>query len=58
MYQLNDFEIWREHSRELLREAEDGRLAQRLKAPRPKKRQGYFGDGVRRRVALLLSTMD
>jgi Ca2+-binding RTX toxin-like protein len=56
MYQLNGIEIWREHSRELLREAEDNRLARRLKAGRPKK-QGSSRGGARRRVALLLSTM-
>jgi hypothetical protein len=29
MYQLNETETWREHRRELLREAEDERLAAR-----------------------------
>jgi hypothetical protein len=36
MYQLNAMDLWRERSNELLREAENNRLARRLKAPRPK----------------------
>ncbi len=36
MYQLNEIDLWHERSRELLREAENGRLARRLRAPRSK----------------------
>jgi hypothetical protein len=35
MYQLNETEVWREHRRELLRKAESGRLARRLRTRRP-----------------------
>lgn len=55
MHHLNEAEIWHERSRELLREAEYNRLAQRLKAGRPK--QKSFTGGMRRRAALLLSIM-
>jgi hypothetical protein len=34
MYQLNEIDLWRERSHELLREAENERLARRLRAPR------------------------
>jgi len=57
MYQPNEIEIWREHSRELLREARDNRLARLLRAERPKRRRASFMGSMRRRSALLLSTM-
>lgn len=38
MFELHDPGLWRERREELLREAEDGRLARRLRAARPKKR--------------------
>jgi hypothetical protein len=56
MYQLDQTEIWRQHHRELLREAEDTRLARRLKAEHPARKQS-FASAMRRRAALLLSTM-
>lgn|SRR5215212_2541338 len=57
MYQLNETEIWRQHHLELLREADDTRLlARRYRAERPKK-QGPSKVGLRRSVALLLSTI-
>jgi hypothetical protein len=37
MYQMTDPGLWREHRRELLREAEVERLARQLRARRPKK---------------------
>jgi Ca2+-binding RTX toxin-like protein len=56
MYQLNEIEIWREHRNELLMEAKDEPLARRHRAERPKKQDPFKG-GVKRRVALLLSTV-
>jgi hypothetical protein len=51
MYQLNETEFWREHRDELLREASTRR-------PRAAhSERGYFLSAMRRRVALLLSTM-
>ena len=41
MYQLDEIEIWRQHHRELLREAEEGRLARRLKAGRPGRKRSF-----------------
>jgi hypothetical protein len=49
MYQLNETEIWREHRRDLLREAENPR--------RPKAGRRTLTGAVKRRAALLLSTM-
>jgi hypothetical protein len=37
MYQMDSFEMWRERSHGLLREAEKDRLARRLRAARPKR---------------------
>lgn len=34
MYHHSDIEVWREHRHELLREAEKGRLARRLRVER------------------------
>jgi hypothetical protein len=56
MYQLDETEIWREHRNQLLEEAKEGRLARRLKAERPERKRA-FASAMRRRVALLLSTM-
>jgi hypothetical protein len=56
MYQLDQTEIWRQHHRELLREAEDTRLARRLEAERPGKKRS-FASAMRRSAALLLATM-
>jgi hypothetical protein len=36
MYQMNDLDMWNRRRNELLREAEKGRLIQRLKATRTK----------------------
>lgn len=52
MYQLNETETWREHRRDLLREAENARLVRR-----PKAGHRALASVVRRRAALLLSTM-
>ena len=56
MYQLDETEIWRQHHRELLREAKDARLARRLKAEHPARKRSSTG-AMRRSAALLLSTM-
>jgi hypothetical protein len=56
MYQLDETEIWRQHHRELLREAEDARLGRRLKAEHPARKRSFTG-AMRRSAALLLSTM-
>jgi hypothetical protein len=37
MYQLNEFDLWRQRRHELLREVETDRLARRLRSSRPKK---------------------
>jgi hypothetical protein len=37
MYQPNEIEMWRQHRDELVREAEDQRLARQLRAARPSK---------------------
>ena len=57
MYQVNDLEMWRERSHELMREAENGRLARRLRTTRPKgapssAREGRRISPLRRAVAL------
>ena len=56
MYQMNDIEMMREHHQALLREAEGNRLARRLKGVHPKREEFYAGR-MRRRAALLLSTI-
>ena len=53
MYQVNDIGMIRERRQALLAEAEEARLARRLKEARPK-RESYSGK-MRRRAALLLS---
>jgi hypothetical protein len=37
MYHHTDFEVWREHQHELLREADERRLARELRAARSQK---------------------
>jgi CO/xanthine dehydrogenase Mo-binding subunit len=54
MYRMDDMATWREHSRDLLREAEEARLARNVKEARPKWGRTYAGK-VRRGAALLLS---
>ncbi len=56
MHQMNDIEMMREHRQTLLREAEGDRLARRLEGILPK-REGSYAGKIRRRVALLLSTI-
>ena len=56
MYQMNDTEMMREHRQALLKEAEGDRLARQLKGARPK-RVGSYAGRMRRRAALLLSTI-
>jgi hemolysin type calcium-binding protein len=56
MYQMNDIEMMREHRQALLKEAEGDRLARRLEGGRPK-REGSYAAKMRRRAALLLSTI-
>jgi hypothetical protein len=56
MYRLDGIETWREHRNELLEEAEDNRLARQLSKAYPK-REGPYAGRMRRRVALLLSTI-
>jgi len=56
MYQLNDIEMMREHRQALLKEAESDRLSRQLKGGRPK-REGSYAGRMRRRAALLLSTI-
>jgi hypothetical protein len=53
MYQLNGFEIWREHRNELLEEAEDHRLARQLRKARSKREASSKGRTRRRMVPLL-----
>jgi hypothetical protein len=56
MYEMNDIELMREHRQALLREGEGDRLVRRLKGAR-QKRVGFYAGRMRRRVALLLSTI-
>jgi hypothetical protein len=37
MYQMNEMELWNQRRRELVREAEEGRLVRRMRAERPKR---------------------
>jgi hypothetical protein len=47
MYQMNEMELWNGRRHELVREAEGGLLARRLRAARPKRarlfRSAFFG---------------
>jgi hypothetical protein len=43
MYQINEIEPWREHRSDLLREAEEGQLARRLRSARP---NGWSGSAA------------
>ncbi len=56
MYQLNEIDLWHERSHELLREAENGRLARRLRALRskraPRTTNGHQSSPLRRAAAL------
>ena len=54
MYRIDDMATWREHRRDLLREAEEARLARSVKKARPKRGQTLTGK-VRRGAASLLS---
>ena len=54
MYRIDDTATWREHSRDLLREAEEARLARHVNEARSKRGQTLTGK-VRRGAALLLS---
>ena len=54
MDRIDDMATWREHSRGLLREAEEERLARHVNVARPKRGQTSTGK-VRRGAALLLS---
>lgn len=56
MYRIDDMATWREHSRDLLREAEEARLARHVKEARPKWGRTNTGK-VRRGAALLLSVV-
>lgn len=53
MYRIEDMATWREHRRDLLREAEAARLARSVKEARPKRGQTLTGK-VRRGATLLL----
>ena len=53
MYQINDIGMIRERKQALLAEAEEARLARRLKGARRKREETYSGK-MRRRAALLL----
>ncbi len=55
MYRIDDMETWREHRRDLLREAEEARLARSVKEARPKRRQTLTGKA--RSGAALLPSM-
>ena len=37
MYRMNEMDLWTQRHNELVREAENGRLARRLRAARPKR---------------------
>jgi hypothetical protein len=56
MYRLNEIDLWREGSHELLLEAENERLARRLRAPRseraPRSTHGSRISPLRRATAL------
>jgi hypothetical protein len=57
MYQMNDLEMWHERSHDLLRDAEEARVARRLRSARPQgvSRTTYgprFAGGLRRATAL------
>jgi len=54
MYRIDDMATWRAYRRDLLRAAEDARLARNLKEARPKRGQTLTGK-VRCGAALLLS---
>ena len=54
MYRIDDMATWREHRRDLLREAAEARLARSVKEARPKRGPTLTGK-VRRGVTLLLS---
>jgi Tol biopolymer transport system component len=54
MYRIDDMATWRAYRRDLLREAEDARLARSVKEARPKRGQTLTGK-TRRGAALLLS---
>jgi hypothetical protein len=56
MYRMDDMATWREHSRDLLREAEEARFARHVNEARPKWGQTLTGK-VRRGAALLLSAL-
>ena len=57
MYQLNDIDTWHDHHRQLLREAEEGRLARQLGPTNRKRKRRNFAGAMRRRAALLFSAM-
>jgi hypothetical protein len=54
MYRIDDMATWREYRRDLLREAEEARLARHVNEARSKRGQTSTGK-VRRGAALLLS---
>ena len=56
MYRIDDVATCREYRRDLLREAEEARLARSVKEARPKRGQTLTGK-VRRGAALLLSAL-
>ena len=56
MYRIDDMATWREHSRDLLREAEEARLARHVNEARPKWGRTNTGK-VRRGAELLLSAL-
>jgi len=56
MYRIDDMATWREHRRDLLREAEEARLARNVKEARPKWGRTNTGK-VRRGAALVLSAL-
>lgn len=41
MHDLNELELWRQHHDELLREAENARLARRVQMAAPKRSQRF-----------------
>ena len=58
MYHYNDFEAWREYRSDLLREAEERRLARQLRVSRPglahgirKSLLGFFAERPQRKMA-------
>src|ERR671916_3129463 len=54
MHRIDDMATWREYRRDLLREAEEARLARSVKEARPKRAQILTGE-LRLGAALLLS---